>query len=283
MPAFPIVDSHVHLWDPHHFRMRWLDGNELLDRAYLPDAFRAHTTGVDVEAIVYVETAVEPAYAWLEARWVDELSRTQPLIAGIVAHAPLEDGEAVRSYLDALGALGPRIKGVRRLLQDEADERFALRPDFERAVRLLPEYGLSFDLCIRHHQLPAAIELVRRVPQTSFVLDHLGKPAIAEGRLEPWRAQLAELAALPNVVCKISGAVTEASQSWTPDDLRPFVTHALDVFGSERVLFGGDWPVCLLASSYRRWVETLDQITAGLAPAEQRALWRDNARRVYRL
>ena len=149
---------------------------------------------------------------------------------------------------------------------------------------MLSEYGWSFDLCIRHHQLPAAIELVRRVPETSFVLDHLGKPPIAEGRLDPWREQLAELAGLPNVVCKISGAVTEADhQSWNADDLRPFVAHALDVFGPQRVMFGGDWPVALMASPYRRWVETLDQLTAGLAPAEQQALWRDNARRVYRL
>lgn len=282
MPPFPIVDSHVHLWNPRHFRMRWLDGDELLDRAYLPPDFRAHA--VDVEAIIYVETAVEPAYALLEARWVDELARDEPLIAGIVAHAPLEDGEAVRVFLDALHAIGPRIKGVRRLLQDEADPEFALRPPFERAVRLLAEYGWSFDLCIRHQQLPAAVELVRRVPETSFVLDHLGKPAIAEGRLDPWREQLAALAALPNVVCKISGAVTEADhQNWSVDDLRPFVMHALDVFGPQRVLFGGDWPVALLAAPYKRWVATLDELTAGFTPAEQHALWRDNARRVYRL
>jgi len=263
--------------------MRWLDDNPLLDRAYLPDDLRSHSAGVELEAIVFVETAVEPAYALLEARWVDQLARTEPLIAAIVAHAPLEDGEAVRSYLDALAAIGPRIKGVRRLIQDEPDPRFALQAEFERGVRLLPEYGWSFDLCIRHHQLAAAIELVRRVPETSFVLDHLGKPPIAERRLDPWREQLAELAALPNVVCKISGAVTEAAQNWTADDLRPFVNHALDVFGPQRVLFGGDWPVALMASSYRRWVETLEQLTAGLTPDQQQALWRDNARRVYRL
>ncbi len=284
MPPFPIIDTHVHLWNPRHFRMRWLDGNELLERAYLPDDFHAHTAGVDLESIVFVETAVEPAYALLEARWVDELAGSEPLIAGIVAHAPLEDGVAVRSYLDALAAIGARVKGVRRLIQDEADPRFALRPEFEQGVRMLSEYGWSFDLCIRHHQLPAAIELVRRVPETSFVLDHLGKPPIAEGRLDPWREQLAELAGLPNVVCKVSGAVTEADhQSWDADDLRPFVAHALDVFGPQRVMFGGDWPVVLMASPYRRWVETLDQLTAGLAPAEQQALWRDNARRVYQL
>jgi L-fuconolactonase len=128
------------------------------------------------------------------------------------------------------------------------------------------------------------IDMVRACPETQFVLDHLGKPGVRAGMVEPWRAQLTELAEFPNVVCKISGIVTEAHHTaWTADDLKLYVEHALEVFGEDRVLFGGDWPVVTLASSYRRWVETLDELTRGLSVEARRKLWADNARRVYRL
>jgi L-fuconolactonase len=128
------------------------------------------------------------------------------------------------------------------------------------------------------------IELVRRCPDTSFILDHIGKPHIKDRLLDPWREQIAELAALPNVSCKISGLVTEADpERWTTDDLAPYVAHVLEVFGEDRVVFGGDWPVALLASSYRRWVEALDALTTHLAPQAERKLWAENARRFYRL
>jgi len=194
------------------------------------------------------------------------------------------DEDLPRAYLEQLVALGPIVKGVRRITQGEADPEFCARADFVRGVQILPEFGLSFDACIVHHQLPGLIELVRQCPETSFVLDHLGKPAIRDGLLDPWRAQIEQLAGLPNVVCKLSGAVTEANHArWGVEDLKPYVMHALDVFGEERVLFGGDWPVVLKASSYERWVEALDELTAGIADNARRKLWADNARRVYRL
>jgi L-fuconolactonase len=128
------------------------------------------------------------------------------------------------------------------------------------------------------------IELVRQCPGTSFMLDHIGKPDIAGGVLDPWRQQIRELASFPNVVCKISGLVTEADhQSWTEEDLAPYIAHVLEVFGEDRVVFGGDWPVVLQASRYRRWVETLDALTAELTETARRKLWADNARRFYRL
>ena len=151
-------------------------------------------------------------------------------------------------------------------------------------MQLLPEYGLSFDICINHRQLAAAVELVRRCPETSFILDHVGKPNIAGRELDPWRAQIEDLASCPNVVCKVSGLVTEADpRAWTPDDLAPYVAHVLGAFGEDRVVFGGDWPVVLLAASYRRWVETLDALTADLSAEAKRKLWAENARRFYRL
>ena len=284
MSTMPIVDAHVHLWDPEYMRMPWLDGNELLNRRYALDEYRQHTAGIDVEAFVYAQVDVAPAYGLIEARWVADRAREDPRLQGIVAWAPIEDGARARSYLDALVQIDPRIKGVRRLLQDEPDPAFCLRPDFVRGVRLLTEYGLSFDICIYHPQLASAIELVRQCPDVAFMLDHLGKPGVAAGLHEPWRAQILELAALPNVICKVSGLVTEADhQRWTSADLAPYVEHVLAAFGEDRVAFGSDWPVVLLAGGYRRWFETLSELTTQLSPDAQRKLWADNARRFYRL
>ena len=276
-----IVDSHVHLWDPLRFRMPWLDDLPTLRRPYLAGEFAEHSGGLSVEHVVYVQTDVTPAYGYLEARWA--AAQGAPVV-GVVAWAPLEDGETVTSYLDALVEVGPSIKGVRRLLQSEPSLDFLVAPSFIAGLRQLPRYGLSFDICIRHHQLARTIEMVRACPETQFVLDHIGKPDIRAGQLDPWREQLAELADLSNVSCKVSGVVTEASHvDWTIEDLQPFVMHALAVFGEDRVMFGGDWPVVTLAATYRRWVETLDQLTATLGPEARRKLWAENARRVYRL
>lgn len=279
-----IIDTHLHLWDPARFRIPWLDGNDLLNRLYDVQTFREHTAGLNVSAMVYVQVEVAPAYALLEAQHIAALAAREPRLQGIVAWAPLEDGECARSILEALLAIGPLIKGVRRILQGEPDPAYCLRPSFVRGVELLAEYGLSFDICIYHYQLPAIIELVRQCPAVTFILDHIAKPDIRNGALEPWREHMATLARLPNVTCKISGVATEADHAhWTVDDLAPYVRHALEVFGEDRVMFGGDWPVALLATSYRRWVETLATLTSDLSPEAQRKLWSDNARRLYRL
>jgi len=284
MPPFPIVDAHVHLWDPTRFRMSWLDGNDLLNRPYTLEEYRQHGGSTAVAAMVYLEVEVEPAYALLEARWAAERAIEDPRIQAIVAWAPLEFGDQVRAFLEALLQVDPRIKGVRRVTQAEPDAGFCARPAFIRGAQILAEYGLSCDLCVYHPQLPAVIDLVRQCPDTWFILDHLGKPDIRGRLLDPWRSHLRELAALPNVFCKISGLVTEADhQHWTPADLRPYVEHAIEVFGEDRLVFGGDWPVVLQAASYERWVETLDQLTAGLSLAARRKLWSENARRFYRI
>jgi L-fuconolactonase len=284
MPDGPVIDTHVHLWDPRRFRMTWLNGSDLLDRPYGLAEYRAHTVGLPVEALVFVQAEVEPAYGLLEARWVIEQAREEPRIQAIVAWAPIEYGHRTRAFLEALVELGPLVKGVRRLIQSEPDPAFCLQPGFVEGVRLLPAYDLAFDLCLYHHQLQSAVELVRRCPETRFVLDHIGKPDIKRRLFDPWRQEIGELAALPNVVCKLSGLVTEADhERWTPEDLAPYVAHALGVFGPERVMFGSDWPVALLASSYPRWVETLDALTTALSPEARRKLWAGNARRAYRL
>lgn len=283
MPAFPIIDAHLHLWDPTRFRMPWLDGNALLDKPYGLAEYHQHTKGIDIEAMVYLQVEVSPAYALLETRWVKERAREDPRLKGIVAWAPLEDGQQARSYLDALREEGPLVKGIRRVTQTEPLD-FLVQPRVAEAVQLLPQYDLTCDLCIYHPQLANAIALVRRCPETSFILDHIGKPAIRDGLLDPWRAQIEELASLPNVLCKISGMVTEADhQHWTLSDLQPYFEHVVHEFGEDRIVFGGDWPVAFQASTYSRWVDTLDSLTTHLSTQAKRKLWAENARRFYRL
>ena len=276
-----IVDSHVHLWNPRRFRMPWLDSIDQLRRPFEAGAFTGDATGLGVDGAVYVQVDSTPAYGLLEARWA---CAQTPLVSGVIAWAPIEDGAIVRTYLDELVKISPLIKGVRRLLQSEPDASFLVAPSFLEGLRSLPDYGLSFDICIVHAQLAAAVEMVKACPETQFVLDHLGKPDIRSHVLDPWRGDLAALAALRNAACKISGLVTEADHAhWTPQDLQPYVAHAFEVFGEDRVLFGGDWPVVTLASTYRRWVDSLSALTSDLAQDAKSKLWAKNARRIYRL
>lgn len=283
MPNFPIVDTHLHLWDLGRLRYPWLAGVPALNRHHLVEDFRRACGPVQVAKMVFVQCECDPALSQAEADWVTEIARSEPRIRGIVAQAPLENGDAVRGALARLAA-NPLVKGVRRLIQSEADDAFCVRPDFVRGVQALAAHGLSFDVCIFHRQLGNAIKLVRQCPEVGFVLDHIGKPDIKAGRLDPWRAELRELAALPNVRCKVSGLVTEADfAAWTPADLRPFIEHTVECFGFDRVMFGGDWPVSTQASDYPRWVATLDDTLRGCSPDELHRLYVRNAEAFYRV
>ena len=283
MPDFPLIDTHVHLWEPSYLTYSWLAGVPALNRPHGLAEFRRDCGGVAVAKWIFVQCECDPTQSQAEAEWVSGLARQDPRLRGIVAQAPLEQGAAAAPALARLAAL-PLVKGVRRLLQSEPDDAFCLRPDFVRGVQLLPQFGLSFDLCVFHRQLANVIQLVRRCPEVSFVLDHIGKPDIKAGRLDPWRAELRELAALPNVVCKLSGLVTEADwAAWTPADLRPYLDHVLACFGPDRLMFGGDWPVSTQATDYPRWVATLDAALAGCSHDERQRIYVRNAERVYRV
>ena len=232
--------------------------------------------------IVFVQAGSEPPED--EVRWVEALSVTEePRIVGIVAFTPVDRGARTRAALDDLRRR-PLVRGIRHIIQDQTDPGFCVRAEFVAGVRRLGEMGLSFDLCVRHHQLPAVAELVRACPDTSFVLDHMGKPPIRAGQLDPWRADIARLADLPNVTCKISGLIAEADPAaWTPAQLRPYVDHVLRVFGSERLLFGSDWPVVKMGSGYSDWVQTARAMLASESPSAQAAIFTENAGRIYHL
>jgi L-fuconolactonase len=283
MPDFPIVDAHVHLYDPGVIRYGWMQGKPVLDRQRLIAQLDRARGPVEIEALVWVEVGADPGLYLQEASFVDGLARTDRRIAALVASAPLERGAAVTPDLEKLAA-HDLTRGIRRLLQDEPDDAFCLRPGFIEGVRLLPGFDLSFEICVYHRQLASAVELVRRCPEVRFVLDHAGKPGIRDGLLEPWRTHIATLAALPNVWCKLSGLITEADHgNWTREQLLPYIDHVIERFGFERVMFGSDWPVAEQTHRYAEWVEIVDQAFAGSAEDERRRLFRDNAIAFYRL
>ncbi len=212
MPSFPIVDSHLHIWDPGRFRYPWLDTIPLLNRPYSLEDYSRATQPTAVEAMVFLQCECEPAQALAEAQWVAREAVRDPRIGGIVAWAPLEKGAAVEADLEALARI-PLMRGVRRIIQFEPDLDFCLRPDFIAGVRLLARFGFSFDICIDHRHMANAVAFARQVPEVPMILDHIGKPDIKGGGLEPWRTSLRALAALPHVVCKVSGMVTELSST----------------------------------------------------------------------
>lgn len=278
------VDSHVHFWNPDAIDYPWLSGAPAISRPTFPadlDAARGELSH-ELAGIVFVEADCLPAHALREAEWVTALAADDPRIRGIVAHAPLQKGEAVADDLAALQKL-PLVKSIRRLIQSEP-LGFSTGADFVRGVQLLPEYGFSFDLCIFHSQMGDVLELVEQCPNVSFILDHMGKPGIAAGLTEPWKSQIRELAQRPDIHCKLSGVVTEADKaSWTAAQVRPYMEHILDCFGPERVVFGSDWPVVNLAADYRRWFALATETIAHYSPAEQQMILHDNAVRFYRL
>jgi L-fuconolactonase len=276
-----IVDSHVHLWDPAQFRYPWLDGLSALNRSFKPADF--NSASADVSKFIFVECGCEAAKSLAEVDWISNLAKSEPRLKGIVAHASLERGEEARAELEML-ASRPLVKGVRRNLQSEPDPEFCLHPKFLTGVRLLAEFGFTFDLCLRHEQLPTATELVRRVPEVSFVLDHLGKPDVRSKRIQPWANDLNALAALSNVVAKVSGLTTEADwRNWQPTDLKPYLNHGLETFGPQRLIFGSDWPVMILAADYERWIDAVRSQIPLSKEEDWIRLFSTNAERIYRV
>jgi predicted TIM-barrel fold metal-dependent hydrolase len=277
-----IVDTHQHLWDKDLFHYSWLDTIPQLNRSFRMADYLAATEGLDVVKSLHLEADVDEPYMLDETRHLLALA-DQPdnPLEGIVACGRPEN-EDFKSYLDAIGGHA-KLKGIRRVLHTQPDG-VGQGVTFLKNVAALPDYGLSFDICVLARQLPIAIKLISSCPDVIFILDHCGVPQVKERNLDPWRSQITEIAKFPNVSCKVSGLVAYADpQSWTAEDLRPFIDHAIGSFGWDRVMFGSDWPVCTLSASYRQWVEALQAITQGAGEVNQRKLFHDNAVRVYRL
>ncbi|MFS7879975.1 amidohydrolase family protein [Streptomyces asiaticus] len=277
------IDAHHHLWDLTRREQPWMDGAwaEPIRRTFTPDDLAPHLDAHRIDATVVVQSSSSVE----ETRELLALAGGSDRIAGVVGWADLTDpgvGEVLAEL--AAGPGGDRLVGLRHQVQDEPDPRWLDREDARRGLAAVADAGLVYDLLVTPRELPAAIDAVRELPQLRFVLDHAAKPPVASGERDPWALQLAALAALPNVDCKLSGLVTEADwDGWKPEQVLPYAWHVLDAFGPGRVLFGSDWPVCVLAATYDEVVALAERATLRLGEGERAAVFGGNAARAYGL
>lgn len=278
-----IIDAHHHVWDLSVRDQDWITGPDLapIRRTFSLDdlAPEAGASGVHATVLVQTVTVAEETPEFLA------IADGSDLVAGVVGWADLT-APGIADTLAALRELpgGDRLVGIRHQVQGEPDPAWLLRHDVLRGLAAVASAGLVYDLVVLPHQLPAATEAAARLPELTFVLDHLGKPPIASKELEPWATAVRALAARPNTVCKLSGMVTEAAWStWTTPDLAPYADVVLDAFGPGRLMFGSDWPVCRLAASYAEVVAAARALTHRLADDERRAVFETTASRVYGL
>ncbi len=284
MPSFPIVDAHLHIWDPDRIGMGWQAPGAPLNRPYTIGDYQEQTGGIDIEAMVFVECFVDPGQSLKEVALAEEAAAADPRLKSIVAQAPLEWGDDARPYLDHLASRHPRVKGIRRMIEFQPDPDFARRPAFQAGVRALRDYGMSFDVNVHHTLMDQAVDLSRAVEGVPLILDHGGKPGIRDGAFQPWRAQIAEYAGNPDSWCKLSDFPVEAHwDRWTEDDLRRWIDAVVEVFGFARLIFAFDWPVCLQAVTPQRWVDLLDRHFAGVPEADLRRFYAGNAKTVYQI
>lgn len=291
MPDFPIIDTHLHLWDPKRLDYAWLAGNALLNKPYLVEDFRRDCGKVEVEAMVFLEcycdfTPTSGQYI-AEIEFVEDEAKRDPRLKAIVPMAPLEWGKRVSPMLEEMVRRFPRVKGIRRIVEFDADPvALTLSPGFIEGVNLLDDFGMHFEINVNYTQMEMVLEFVKHVPNVPMILDHCGKPGIKGGHIDQYRRQIRELARHPNVMCKLSDLPVEADRTnWTEADIRPFIDATITAFGVDRIIYAGDWPVCLQATSLERWVGALDHAFAdlGLSRADTHKIYRDNANRFYRL
>jgi L-fuconolactonase len=274
------IDAHHHFWHYDPVEYGWIDDSmRTIRRDFLPADLEPAIRAAGIAGVV----SVQARQSFAETDWLLELAGRHEFIRGVVGWVPLAD-RAVEDILSRFVAASPKLKAVRHVLQGEADPDYMLRPDFNHGVSLLARLGLAYDILIFERQLPQTLRFVDRHPEQRFVLDHVAKPRIRENVLSPWREHLRELARRPNVWCKLSGMVTEADfHSWTEPQLRPYLEAALEAFGPHRVMFGSDWPVCLVACDYVRWHGIVREFVSTLSAAEQEDVLGANAIAAYRL
>lgn len=255
-PAPPVIDSHHHVWDPSRRAYPWLTDPKIA-KPFGVDDLRPLLDANGVDATVLVQTVSDLD----ETREFLDLAARTDFIAGVVGWVDLTDPGVAQTLAELKsGEYGHSLVGVRHQVHDEADEAWLLREDVQHGLGAVAESGLTYDLLVRPRELPAALTVAQDFPHLRFVIDHLAKPPIASGELEPWASLMHEFAGLENVACKLSGLVTEAGPDWTVDDLRPYVRQAVEIFGPNRLMFGSDWPVCLVAADYGTVLRTLREI-----------------------
>jgi L-fuconolactonase len=271
------LDSHQHFWKYDSAQYPWMTEKlARLRRDFLPGDLKVELDAVGLDGCI----AVQARQTIEESRWLLSLADKNPIIKGVVGWVDLRS-ESVEDDLAEL-AQHPRFVGVRHVAQDEPDDRFLMRPEFTRGIEKLKQFDLAYDILIFPKQLSAAVDLVQKFPEQRFVLDHIAKPHIAEGLVQPWRTLLNELAAAENVSCKISGLVTEADWiNWKEDDFRPYLDAVAEAFGPERLMFGSDWPVCLLAAEYRSVFEIARKWVERSFPKSIDAIFGGNCARLY--
>ncbi len=283
-PMFKVVDSHQHLWDLKRFRLPWTAKSPAMARDFSLLDYRTATSGIPIEKSVYLEVDCDPSQQQAEADYISEVCRRGdgPLVAAVISGRPA--AENFRDYIRPFKN-HPHVRGVRQVLHGDATPAgYCLEKSFIAGIQYLGELGLSYDICIRAPELPDAAKLIDACPDTAFVLDHCGNADVKVKDQSAWKRDMTAIAARKNVVVKVSGIIASATPGkWSVDDLAPVVNHTLDAFGPDRVMFGGDWPVCTLVATYRQWYDALREIVSNRPESEQRRLLYDNAVRHYRL
>jgi len=276
-----ITDSHFHIWDRTRLTYDWLSDEPPIDRDFLPADYQEVAKPSNITRSVFVEAYVNRDLCLEETEWVLRIMETHPWVAGVVGAIYLENDDA-DEHLEIMAERDGYV-GVRRLFDPEEVD-FPARPDMIAGVKKLAKYDLPFDICITSAHLPAVLELVMQAPEVRFVLDHIAKPKICDDQWEPWADQLAQLAKFDNVVCKMSGVVTEAGDGKvTVEHLKPYIDHVVSCFGFDRLMFGSDWPVCTLQAQPDQWLSILNEALGPISDDEREALFNRTCERHYRL
>jgi L-fuconolactonase len=280
IPRQKRVDSHQHFWEYSKQQYPWIQPAWPIRKSFLPPDLKPFLDGQMIDGCL----AVQARQSIEETIWLLDLAKQFPFIAGVVGWINLlvDTPQAIARQLESIDR--QKLVGVRHVVQDEPDDHFMLRTDFQAGIATLREHNLTYDILIFPKQLPAAIELARKFPQQRFVLDHIAKPIIREGLFEPWSSQIQELARSPNVFCKVSGMVTEARwHEWIAADFRPYLDVVWSTFGEDRLMFGSDWPVCLLSADYSRVTRIVTDYLAQFPEATREKVLGGNAIRFYNL